>query len=327
MQRNSILKVTLTLLTAFCATSLFAQDPGFSQFYANKLYMNPAFAGTERCPRVGLSYREQWPGIDGNFTTYSATYDQHFSALKGGLGLLLVRDEAGAGTLTSQVASIQYSYQMPINRFFSIQAGAEVSYFEKKVDWSKLTFGDMIDARRGFIYETDEVPITDPVRGVDFSAGVLAYSEKYYGGFAVHHITEPDESLTQGTTSNLPRKITVHGGAVIPVRGLGGVQKGTVSPNLIFQNQAGFSYFNYGLYGTRGPVVGGLWFRHGLSTADALIVLVGIQQERYRFGYSYDISVSSIRDQSGGAHELSFVLSLPCRKKRIDYRTTGCPHF
>src|SRR6185295_17434324 len=60
---------------------LLAQDPEFTQFYANPLYLNPAFAGTARCPRICLNYRNQWPGISGTYVTYSASYDQHFDAI------------------------------------------------------------------------------------------------------------------------------------------------------------------------------------------------------------------------------------------------------
>ena len=38
-----------------------AQDPAFSQFYANPLYMNPAMAGVEGPAKVYLGYRNQWP--------------------------------------------------------------------------------------------------------------------------------------------------------------------------------------------------------------------------------------------------------------------------
>ena len=58
--------IVLMLTTAL---DLYAQDPQFSQFYANPVYLNPAFAGTARCPRVVLNYRNQWPGIPGNFVT------------------------------------------------------------------------------------------------------------------------------------------------------------------------------------------------------------------------------------------------------------------
>ena len=37
------------------------QDPEFSQFYANPIYLNPAFTGTSALPRVVVNYRNQWP--------------------------------------------------------------------------------------------------------------------------------------------------------------------------------------------------------------------------------------------------------------------------
>ncbi|HQK98508.1 MAG TPA: type IX secretion system membrane protein PorP/SprF, partial [Bacteroidia bacterium] len=64
-----------------------AQDPQFTQFYANPLYLNPAFAGSGRCPRVGINYRNQWPALKQTYITTSASYDQHFDALNGGVGL------------------------------------------------------------------------------------------------------------------------------------------------------------------------------------------------------------------------------------------------
>ena len=305
----------------------YAQDPEFSQFYANRLYLNPAFAGTEGCPRVGLNYRNQWPSLDHGFVTYTASYDQHFDALAGGLGLLVLNDQAGAGTVTSQSVSAMYAYLLNITWFFSMTAGAQVSYFEKKVDFSKLTFGDMIDPRQGFIYTTDEVPLNDPARGVDFSAGVLGFSEKYFGGFAFHHLTEPNESLTQSGESKLPRKFTLHGGAMIPIKGFGGATRGTVSPNFIYQNQNGFNLFNYGFYASRGIVTGGLWVRHSMTNIDAVIGIVGLKTDRFRFGYSYDVTVSRFTNSSGGSHELSLIYHFNCRVKTTSYNTAVCPTF
>ncbi len=62
------LVIVLALFTVGMG-DLFAQDPEFTQFYANPLYLNPAFAGTARCPRICLNYRNQWPGITGTFVT------------------------------------------------------------------------------------------------------------------------------------------------------------------------------------------------------------------------------------------------------------------
>ena len=62
-----------------------AQDPIFTQFYSNPVYLNPAFTGSNKCPRIVSNYRNQWPGFSGDFITTSITYDQYVDAFKGGL--------------------------------------------------------------------------------------------------------------------------------------------------------------------------------------------------------------------------------------------------
>ncbi|MFN5910373.1 MAG: type IX secretion system membrane protein PorP/SprF, partial [Bacteroidota bacterium] len=68
----------LALLMLSALSGSFAQDPTFTQFYANPLYLNPAFAGSHGCPRFALNYRNEWPSLTGNYVTYSASYDQYF---------------------------------------------------------------------------------------------------------------------------------------------------------------------------------------------------------------------------------------------------------
>jgi type IX secretion system PorP/SprF family membrane protein len=64
------------LLVIVASKNIAAQDPGFSQFFANPLYLNPAFAGTTELPRLAVSYRNQWPQKGATYTTYSLSYDQ-----------------------------------------------------------------------------------------------------------------------------------------------------------------------------------------------------------------------------------------------------------
>jgi len=98
------------VLCVFASFTAIAQDPQFTQFYANPLYLNPAFAGTARCPRVTMNYRNQWPALTGTFVTTSASYDQHVDGLMGGLGFLVTNDQAGKGTLNTTTVSGIYSY-------------------------------------------------------------------------------------------------------------------------------------------------------------------------------------------------------------------------
>lgn len=299
-----------------------AQDPQFTQFYANPLYLNPAFAGSKRCPRVNINYRNQWPAIPGQFVTYSASYDQHVDALSGGLGGLVLMDRAGDGTLRTINASAMYSYTLPVSRAFSIKAGFQATYFQKSIDWAQLTFGDMIDPRHGFIYDTQETPGTNTVNGADFSAGLLGYTKNVYFGFAAHHLTEPEESFFSSSKAVLYRKYTVHFGANIPFNKRD-PEFGSISPNILYQSQGAASQLNLGIYGKRGPFVAGLWYRN----QDAFIVLIGLQTQQFKFGYSYDITVSKLTNKPGGSHEISVGLQLPCRPKRRRRRPLACPEF
>lgn len=334
MKRILVLMGIIAALTSMVQTDAVAQDAEFTQFYANPLYLNPAFAGTARCPRLVMNYRNQWPALTGTFVTTSASYDQHVETISGGLGFIAVRDQAGEGTLTTTTFSGIYSYQQPISRTFSLKAGFQATYFQKAVDWSKLTFGDQIDPRKGFIYETNDIPRGNlrgnkgVISNVDFSAGLLGFSEKFYFGVAAHHLTEPNESLVVGT-SRLPIKWTGHAGAVIPIDRRSRYSESNISPNVLYRRQGEFQQLNLGLYVNKGPIVGGIWYRGILFSdyKDAFIVVLGIQTDVIKFGYSYDVTVSELTPATGGSHEVSMTIQFDCRPKRRKFRTISCPSF
>lgn len=316
-----------------------AQDPEFTQFYANQLYLNPAFAGTARCPRLTLNYRNQWPNLSGSYVTTTASYDQHVNAIQGGLGLIIMSDNAGQGILKTTSVSGMYSYQQTITRKFSIRAGLEATYMQKSLDWSKLTFGDQIDARHGFIYETKDIPRGGQANFVDFSAGVLGFSKQYFFGFAVHHLTEPNESLVLGKSA-LPMKWTGHIGAVIPIERGKRFSDASISPNILYRRQGEYQQLNTGLYFKKGPLVAGVWYRglffnfnnndeiDGNPYKDALILTIGVQSEVIKFGYSYDITISQLTPGgTGGSHEVSMTIQFDCKRKKTRLRTISCPSF
>jgi type IX secretion system PorP/SprF family membrane protein len=312
----------LVFLLGMLGSKLQAQDPGFSQFYANPLYLNPALAGSAQCPRVTLNYRNQWPGIPSTFVTYSAGYDQYVDALSGGVGIQAYHDRAGNGIIQTNSVSGMYAYQLAIDRNISIKAGFQATYYQRSIDWSQLTFNDQIDERFGFIYQTAETPIENNVNKLDFSTGFLAFTERFYLGFSAHHLFQPNESFFPTQETRLPRKYTAHGGAVIPLDSRN-PDEGSISPNIIYQRQGEFNHLNLGLYLNKGPITGGVWYRWD----DALIFLVGLYTDGFRFGYSYDVTVSSLGTQTLGSHEISVSMLLPCKQKRRKFRQMRCPQF
>jgi type IX secretion system PorP/SprF family membrane protein len=300
-----------------------AQDPEFTQFYANPLYLNPAFAGTNKCPRIAMNYRNQWPSLSGTFVTTSASYDQHINSIYGGLGLIATSDQAGEATIKTNTIAVMYSYQLRVSRKFSIRFGAQAGYFQRSLDWNKLTFGDMIDARRGFVFQTQDVQRGGSAGNVDFAAGILGFSDQFYFGFAAHHLSQPNESLIIGQ-SPLPTKFTGHMGAVIPLsKSKYSTNDAKISPNILFRSQGTFTQLNMGLYVTKSNLVGGVWYRN----KDSFIVLFGIQTNHFRLGYSYDVTASKLTNASGGSHEISMGINFNCKPPRRTFRTISCPSF
>lgn len=319
------IKNALVSLGILLSTQVFAQDPTFTQFYSNPIYLNPALAGSIGCPRVSMNYRNEWPQLTGNYVTYSMAYDSYVKSISGGLGIIATHDVQARGTISTTMVGGIYSYNLKVNRKFSIMFGARAAYYQKYLDWSKLTFGDMIDPRRGFIYQTGDVPRGTGRRGFfDASAGMVAYTKNFYAGLAVHHLNRPDESMILGQ-SRLPMRFTAHAGANIKIGNKGRYSNNTsLMPNIIYQYQNGFQELSIGTYLKYENFTVGAWYRN----KDAFILSFGINTDNFRVGYSYDITVSKLgQGVSGGSHEVSLGFNLKCKKKPKDFRKLSCPSF
>ena len=303
---------------------LFAQDPTFTQFYANPLYLNPAFAGSHGCPRFNMNYRNEWPSLSSNYITYSASYDSYFKGISGGLGILATHYRQGSGTINTSNLGMIYSFHLKFNRKFSMLFGAKAAWTQKFLDWDKLTFGDMIDPRKGFIYQTKDIRNDGSKGFFDASAGMVGFSKRFFFGFAAHHLNRPNESMIE-QDSPMPIRYTLHAGADIEIGKKSRFEtKTSIMPNVIFQYQRGFMEMNIGTYIKHGAFQAGVWFRN----RDAFILTIGLNTGTMRIGYSYDITVSKLNNGvSGGSHEVSLGLNLKCRDKQVNYRTLSCPSF
>jgi type IX secretion system PorP/SprF family membrane protein len=336
---HKIIFVCLTMATA----TLRAQDPQFSQFYGNPLYVNPAFAGTSTVGRVVVNTRNQWPSISGAFRTVSASYDEHFDAINGGFGVQASYDEQGVGTLRTVSINGMYSYQLAVSKKFTIRPAIQVGLTQKSIDFTKLNWYDQIVVTQGFInppreyiYLNGTSDLTPTITLVNFAAGVVGYSKNFYAGFAAHNLFEPNQdffsSVDAGGTNNpkniIPRRYTGHLGLVVPLIISRNEKKAAnLYPNVIFMNQRQFNQLNLGMYANKGPLVAGVYFRQNTVNADAFIVILGIRTPKVKVGYSYDATVSEARPGAVNSHEISLALEL---KKRIPKRTIRpmrCPDF
>lgn len=347
----------IILLAAILSIGFFkasAQDALFSQYYANPLYLNPAMAGTNVCPRIAFNFRDQWPAAPGTFMTYTASYDEHFDKLSGGIGVLLFGDRAGeGGCINTYNASFMYSFKVKVAKKFNLRLALQATYQNKSLDWNKLTFGDMIDPKYGFVYQTNEQQPGKLSRSIfDMSAGILGYTPHVYFGAAAHHITRPYQGFlvqsgSDAPEARLPVKWTAHVGAYFDLKRKSKKETSfgdiSISPNFIYEHQMCFNYFNEGFYLNFYPFTVGAWLRHGLTyhyvdeidnnnnkdiyNLDAFIVMFGIEYNWFKIGYSYDITISKLANTTGGSHEVSLQLLLPCPNKRQALKDLKCPSF
>ena len=318
------------ILTFLVGGSAFGQDPEFTQFYANPIYLNPALAGSHGCPRININHRNQWPSLSGAFITNTISYDQYSPILHGGIAVQVTNDMAGKNTINWSTINLAYSYHLNVTREFSFLFGAQATWNQKFLDWNKLTFGDQIDPRRGFIYATGDLPrgtLMDNGWGTrgffDVSAGFVGFSKNFYFGFAAKHLNKPQETLIIGD-SRMPMRFTGHMGANIVFGGKSQYRNSTsLSPNIIYTYQDGFMQLNIGTYVKYGAFTAGAWWR----ARDAFILTIGIDAGTFRFGYSYDVTISKLTNASGGSHELSLGLNFNCKSKPKSFRTISCPSF
>jgi len=332
-----MLKFRKILILIFLLVSSYeqlkAQDITYSQFYANPLYLNPAMAGTEYCPRINVNYRNQWPSLPKAFVSYGASYDQYVEFLHGGIGLIVNYDQSGQAGINHLSVNAMYAYKLNVSDAVSTNFAIQAGYAQRSTNWDDYVFSSQIDGN-GTILPPGPQPanFTDNIGYVDFGAGILVgIDEKYYIGGAAYHLTQPDISFLNESNNLLNMKITAQAGAMFELDHGGYYRSGpgglSVSPNILYQQQGDFKHLNLGAYMSVASFSAGLWYRHAFENPDAVILSLGIAYDKLRFGYSYDFTISQLSLASGGAHELSLAWIFSCSEKSKRPRAIKCPSF
>ncbi len=303
-------------------SEVISQDAIFSQFYANPLYLNPALAGMQACPRLDINYRNHPYPDFGHFSTYSASYQQRWDPVSGGIGLLVTSEHFGEMIMRHYVGGV-YSYHAQLTREKHLSFGINAAYFRKDLRWDNLVFSDQYDPFTGNINPTDELPPDNTeVHDLDVAAGILFYSDNFFAGIAGHHLTEPQRTFF--LNESMPMKLTFHGGAKFQInkhrRDLRDI---SFSPNIILQHQDDFLRTNYGMYFDVEPITTGIWFRQDFKGQKVLIFLLGLYKDEYRIGYSFDHSLSGSYPNNAGIHEISVSLNFDCKEEKMFF----CPNF
>lgn len=314
-----------------------AQDPQFSQFYSNPLYLAPSFAGLSGETRISSNYRLQWPGMPGAYHTYTVSLDHAINTFNSGIGVYLLKDKAGSGNLSSLNIGLQYAYNLKINEYWHCVPGLYFSYLERSIDFAKLTWHDQISPSGTSISTGETLPI-DKVHALDFGTSVLAYSDKFWFGFSLDHFLRPNQSfyLVENSSKeigHIPFKYSVFGGTKLINKGrLYRPYDTSIQLAFLFKSQDKYKQLDMGMYWYRSPFVLGFWYRgipvfKPFPNQDALIILVGYKLDYFSIGYSYDFTISRLIARTGGAHELSLSYSFNTKTTKRKPRIVPCPDF
>lgn len=373
-----MLKPTLCCLSGllfFCGIAQ-AQDPVFSQFFANRAYLNPAFTGIEDGLQLSATARNQWFAADKGYSFYTTTAEWQEPCWRSGFGVTLAHAQEGLAPLYSSSGSLMYSYFIPTEQG-EWRAGLKYAFNQRRLDWSNLTFSDQLDPVFGNIYASAVAAGRESVYFHDFGFGVVRrwdskttsngnsqFSYRSHIGMAVNHLVSlfgdgPDDSFLQ-TGAEVPARITIHGGTIIPLEFLRGVgRKITLSPNARIESQ-GANPFNLGksltlvsagmyviflnqfttgvLYHSRAPFAGAKHTNAFTLTAGFSSQPQKKKEDNFYLGLSVDVNTSGLGFRSNNIYELNLRYAFRGLKTFCDKgqgkgrkwsrgKTMECPHF
>jgi type IX secretion system PorP/SprF family membrane protein len=334
---------TLLISALFCATKTFAQDLHFSQFFNSPLTTNPANTGfiPDGDYRLGINYRDQWSSVMSvPYKTMSAFGDVQLMKNKFdngwiGLGGVILRDVAGSGNLTSTKLYGSVAYHQLLGYSSLLSLGFNVGMSNKQINVSNLKFPDQFDGK----FFDNKLPTTvlldkTNVSYLDMQVGMnYAYfptpSIYVNTGFSVHHVNRPHESFFSSEATGVDNRV--------PMRYIGFLNGSfklndevIINPNIYYTRQANVSELVGGLnahYNLSGDgeylLIAGAYYRH----KEAIIPLVGLGFKDYTFTFTYDATISSLKNfnNSRGAFEFSLI-----RQGIISpggQKVTPCPTF
>jgi type IX secretion system PorP/SprF family membrane protein len=320
----------ISLIMVLCQL-VHGQDFHFSQFLPNMVYVNPGYAALPSGGELGLTYRNQWPGIPATFVTYGADLIIPVKSLNSGFGVGFTNDVQGGGVINQTSASLLYGYLIELDRNWQVGAGLSASWVMRHFSADQLVFRSDILNDLGYGY--GNVTYDNYNRNYpDFSIGFIARNNDMLSfGLSAIHITRPADTESQLAGARLPVKYTAFVSGVIGSKNRNADFK--VEPAAFFSKQKD----NYELiWGTninmQSKFMLGGWLRQNAGfNFDAFIVSAGISWEKYNIGYSYDVNLKKISPLSTkmAAHEVTFLYRFKYKEqhKVKRFRKSECPAY
>lgn len=295
----------LVFLIAFCAVSVSAQQLALSsQYIFNDFILNPAIAGVKDYLPVTLGVRRQWMGIKEAPVTQNVSA-HGYVGLNLGCGGYIINEVTGPTKRTAANFSVAYHLKLSKGMGKSRKAPKILSFglaamlSQHRYDVQKLT-----------TYEPDDAAVLNTLNYQvipDANVGVyLHQGNDYYLGLSAFHLVQTKRDLFEVVTpfdNGYKRTYYFTGGYNYIAN-----KDFSIQPSVLFQIieatpfqvdlNAKFIYQKQ------------YWFGIGYRLKDAITASIGIQKNIFRFGYSYDYTLSDLKAFNTGSHEISLTVFL-----------------
>ncbi len=266
------------------------QLPQFSQFMFNDFVLNPAIAGIHDYYQIRTNHRFQWVGMtDPPLTNSISVYGPH-SRMDMGYGGTIYTDVTGPTSRTGVSGS--YAYNIAVFGDMRLSMGLNLSVLQYRVDGTQLTPKDPSDMFIQGVVSTTYVP--------DAGVGVYLYGDNYYAGVSAAQLLNNKLEIFEEKTglNKLKSHLFVTGGYRYQAD-----PDWIIEPSAIIKVTAP-SQFRFEV-NTKVEWMEMVWLAAGYRFHEAVTIMAGYNyDDKFYFGYAYDIGITELRLYNMGSHEL-----------------------
>lgn len=266
------------------------QSPHFTQYMLNEFIINPAVAGTNDYYQIRSNHRFQWVGLTDPPLTNTLSVYGPSAKLPMGFGGQIYNDVTGPTSRTGFTGS--YAYNLALNEDIRLSMGLSFGLLQYKIDGTQLSPKDASDLAIQPVVYSAYVP--------DATMGVYAYAETWYAGLSVSQLFNNNLKIfdEKSGLNRLKSHAFLTGGYRYEID-----NDFTLEPSIIIKGTApkAFQFDVSTRVIWQEMVWGGLSYR----LKDAVSVLLGYAyDQKFYFGYAYDIGLSGLRKYNSGSHEI-----------------------
>ena len=283
-------------------------EPMFSQYTFNEIFINPAYAGSDEALSLSSVYRKQWVNIEGAPTTKTFTAHSHLFKSKVGLGLTAYQDQIGVASQTGFFANYAFRIRMRKGTLSLGLLGGFSGYQERLSDIKTTDNGD-----------TKFAANTPMVFAPNFGFGTYYYTKRFYFGISVPRMITNKLIINQnsqvervdGSLNTQALHYFIATGFIFDVNPIVKIRPSMMIKavmNAPVEYDANISTLLYN----------SLWIGGGYRSGDSWNLLTALQvNNQLRVGYSYDYTITKLKDFAGGSHEFSLNYVLKYNSKKI----------